>query len=232
MVYSRFYIAAIISIILLLPLFLPSFAALAQNEVPENPKMTGILGMPALCYWDCEGYDEPVPLYYVPDDNAVPATYLLYNDIDNWPDFEEYAYEAAGALVYERQDENWYKIKRHDEFFWVRSEENYEYLSYPELLDRRLTFLITRTGVPAIYDRPDITAEGRNITHPAIRENYGEVPVNILDVKEQDGIWWVKVAILEHHVCFDDQETVMTEGWVRAYNGSNQRNFWYYPRGC
>lgn len=205
----------------------------AQNTVTsEAPAMIGILGMPALCYWDCEGYDEPVPLFYEPDPNAVPATYLLYNDIENWPDFLEYNYEMAGALVYERQGENWYKIKRHDEFFWVQGSDQYEYLPYPDILYRRLAFLITRTDIPVIRNAPDITLDGQVVTHPAIRKNYSEVPIEILETRKIGGQSWVKVNMLENHICLSDTKTILQTGWIPAYDDENNRNFWYYPRGC
>lgn len=205
----------------------------AQNAAgPEPAAMIGILGLPALCYWDCKGYDEPVPLFYEPDPEAVPATYLLYNDIENWPDFLEYNYEMAGALVYERQGKNWYKIKRHDEFFWVQGSDQYEYLPYPDILYRRLAFLITRTGIPLIRDEPDMTQAGQAVTHPVIRKNYSEVPVEILETKEIEGTSWVKVNILENHICLGDTKTILHTGWIPAYDNKNNRNFWYYPRGC
>lgn len=210
----------------------PWYKAIAQDNDIQNMKIIGILGMPALCYWDCKNYDIPIPLYYTPEKETVPATYLLYNDIENWPDFEEYEYESAGALVYEKKDNNWYKIKRNAEFFWVYDENTDNFLSYPEILHDRLTFLITKTEKPVVRDAPDRNLPGRSFTHDYMKKNYGEIPVKIIETQLVDNEWWVKVSIQDKFICQIDRTIGLFEGWMPAYNENNERNFWYYPRGC
>lgn len=210
----------------------PCSRAAAQDDDVQNQKAIGILGMPPLCYWDCKDYDVPVPLYDSPEKEGVPATYLLYNDIENWPDFEEYEYEAAGALIYEKHNDNWYKIKRNEEFFWAYNENPDDFLAYPEILHDRLTFLITKTEKPFIRDDPDRNLSGRPFTHSYMQKNYGEVPVKITQTRLVDNEWWVKISVQDDIICLTDQITVLFEGWMPAYNDDNERNFWYYPRGC
>jgi hypothetical protein len=201
--------------------------AQASADFIEEKKILGIVALAPLCYWDCEGYDIPLPLYYEPNLEDSPATFLLHEDIEHWPEFEEYEYEQAGALVYELKND-WYQIIRNEEFLWVHKENAGAYYSYPKILKNRLTFLTDETA--KIWENPGELPREIGYTFP--KRYTGEVPVIIKELKLHDGEWWILVEVLKKSPCLTDDKTIITTGWVPAYLPDNKASLWYYSRGC
>lgn len=211
----------------LISLWLLFPAHVFADDIMGPEKIVGIVALAQLCYWDCDGYDEPLPLYYEPDEQAVSATFLLHEDIENWPEFEEYDYKVAGALVYETK-EGWYRISRNKENLWVRAQDSKGYHPYPEILEGKYTFFIGK--IPQLWQRP--SGPVQSLQHVYHQRYEGQFPVKVLKRELINDRWWLKVAFLEESPCIDSKKRTVQEGWVPAYDKNNQMQFWFYSRGC
>ena len=216
-----------VAFILLCLIMLFLFPATGAYAEQDEQKILGIVALPQLCYWTCEGYDEPLSLYTEPDLEKTPATFLLNEDIDNWPVFEEYDYEQAGAVVYEERDD-WYRISRNGEFFWVNKKDTGAFHPYPQILENKLVFLMEKD--PMLWPSPSEQPE--KLTYNYRNGHGNELPVTIKKMKQIKDKWWIQIDVLDSAPCAGNEAKIIKSGWVPAYTEDNRLQLWFYSRGC
>jgi len=59
-----------------------------------------------------------------------------------------------------------------------------------------------------------------------------EYPADVLEVREVDGAWWLRVALYEQSPCYDPDASPVHAGWLPAFSSAGRLVAGTYPGGC
>jgi len=190
----------------------------------KQDKFLGLLEWGALCapVYGCSrpGLSEELWLY-----ESATSTKPVHGSV--LPEAEEYDYETPGFVVYEINNER-YKVKSDERYFWVSAADAGIFHSYPLILRDQLTYI--EDGDSRLYKNPDMHSE--IITYKRSAGVGNEIPAEIHSITEINGQWWIEISV-QDSICTGDQPAVIARGWVPAWNpDTGARALWFYSRGC
>ena len=142
---------------------------------------------------------------------------------------DESGYETTAAIVYQRVS-RWFRIALQHGSAWITRDNPNDFLSYPELLTNRLTYLREEWdgrlwGTP----RASVTMPVSSTWKSYAKQ---KIPLTFLGVRRLGTDPWIQVR-LETESCGESMEGVTpVEGWLPAYRPSGMTSVWFYSRGC
>lgn len=139
-------------------------------------------------------------------------------------------YELPAAIVLQREG-SWFRIALQQGSAWLERTNSDDFLSYPDLLKERLTYLrVGWDGVmwktPGASDVTPLPVEWR-------RHLSQDVPIEFLDSRRVGNQTWMLVRLDPSDRCGQTLEGVSPlTGWIPAYRPSGAPSAWFYSRGC
>jgi len=165
----------------------------------------------------------------VRDGNCQVVVRRVENSSEEQLPTDESGYEIPAAIVYQRSA-LWFRIALQQGSAWIARDDPNTFLSYPELLNDRLSYL--RKGWDGrLWDTP-----GASATKPLPPRwtSYADdnIPLEFLGVRLVGGARWIHVRV-ETNSCGESLDGVTpVEGWLPAYRSSGQTSAWFHSRGC
>jgi hypothetical protein len=136
---------------------------------------------------------------------------------------QESDYEIAAAVVYERRDE-WLRIALPRGSGWVEREEDEDFLAYPQILAKRLSYL--RENWDGQLRRSP------NAKSAAVPVPTKPVGIEVLRVRRTNNEDWLRVRFVTERCGQSGTLSKPIEGWVPAYGSDGAPTAWFHSRGC
>ena len=250
------HVKVLISALLLL--CLAGRDAAAQDEPAGGAargrgRVIGLLDLPEIVGHAC-GAAPPATadLYAAPSASASPLGSLSMHVTNRAPDgstcdnatlvvrhhdgrvepipIRESGYEVPAAVVRARSGQ-WYRIDTRRGSAWIRRADPRHFLSYPDLLNDKLTYL-PKGWNARLWRNP---GQGTPVDVPAQwRDQHlqGAVTVEVLEVRRLGREPWVHVRLVPNS-CGEAQPSMAPwTGWLPAYTRAGDTSLWFYSRGC
>jgi hypothetical protein len=143
----------------------------------------------------------------------------------------ESGYEIGAAIVYERRG-TWFRIRLKSGSAWMRRNDSKDFLSYPELLRDRLSYILqgwdgTLRRTPSTSGQVlPLSAEWK--AHPD-----QQVDIEYLGSRRAGSELWIHIQFVAER-CGQSVEGVMqpVTGWIPAYKSNRSPSAWFSSRGC
>lgn len=136
---------------------------------------------------------------------------------------QESGYEIPAAVVHERRDD-WFRIALPRGSGWVERENSDDFLAYPQVLAKRLTYL--RDGWDGQLRR---SPNARSAAVPVPAKQIG---IEVLGVRRTDNEDWMRIRFVAERCGQTVPMPRPVEGWVPAYRPDGTPTAWFHSRGC
>jgi len=144
---------------------------------------------------------------------------------------QESGYEIAAAVVHERRD-HWFRIALPRGSAWVERAKDEDFLPYPEILARRLSYLMNDWD-GQLRRSPSAKAPALPLPAEWKERIPSQIGIQVLRVRRSDNEDWMRVRIVTGRCGDDSTKTVKPiEGWVPVHRPDGKPTAWFHSRGC
>ena len=143
----------------------------------------------------------------------------------------ESGYEIGAAIVYERRG-SWFRIRLKDGSAWIRRGDRKDFLSYPEILRERLSYILQGWD-GTIRETPGPSGTVRPLPAAWKEQLDRQVNIDYLGSRQSGGELWIHVQLVTER-CGQSVEGMPqpVRGWIPAYRSSRSPSAWFSSRGC
>jgi hypothetical protein len=142
----------------------------------------------------------------------------------------ESAYEISAAIVYERRG-SWFRIRLKAGFGWIRRNDAKDFLSYPELLGERLSYILQGWD-GTLRETPG--ASGRVIPlSPGWKASLNrQLNTEFLGARRAGNDLWIHIQLITERCGQSLAGVTPVTGWIPAYQSNRSPSAWFSSRGC
>jgi hypothetical protein len=143
----------------------------------------------------------------------------------------ESGYEIGAAIVYERRG-SWFRIRLKDGSAWIRRGDQKDFLSYPEILRERLSYILQGWD-GTIRETPGPSGTVRPLAAAWKEQLDRQVNIDYLGSRQAGGELWIHVQFVTERCGQSVEGTPQpVRGWIPAYRSSRSPSAWFSSRGC
>ena len=143
----------------------------------------------------------------------------------------ESGYEIGAAIVYERRG-SWFRIRLKDGSAWIRRNDSEEFLSYPDILRERLSYILQGWD-GTLRETPGPSGTVRPLSAAWKAQLDRQVNIEYLGSRRVGNDIWIHVLFVTER-CGQSVEGVPqpASGWIPAHQSSRSPSAWFSSRGC